>query len=159
AVALMGLHRLRDVDTSAVVAHFAAVGSLVAGAWLLVRAAGAGSPPMRTDPTTLALLLGVAVTGTVGQFCLTRAYALGVPTRVAVIGLSQVAFAMAFAGGIWGRVLSPMTLVGTAFVLAPTALLTARARRRLSDAARPEPTPPARTPRPSAPTRPVNAGV
>ncbi|RUL81576.1 DMT family transporter [Tautonia sociabilis] len=147
AVALMGLHRLRNVDTRAVVAHFAGVGTLVAGAWLLIRSVRGGAPVLPLDPVTLAMLAGVAVSGTIGQICLTRAYALGVPTRIAVIGLSQVAFAMAFDVWVWGRVLTPMTLLGFAFVLAPTALLTAVARRRLADVAQPspasEPSPPA----------------
>jgi drug/metabolite transporter (DMT)-like permease len=137
AVALMGLHRLRNVDTRAVVAHFAGVASLIAGAWLFVQASNGTSHLLRLDTLTLVLLLGVAVSGTLGQFCLTRAYALGVPTRVAVIGLSQVAFAMIFDIWIWGRVMTPMTLLGMAFVLGPTALLTAQARRRLRDVAQP----------------------
>lgn len=139
AIALMGLHRLRHVDTRAVVAHFAGVGSLIAGLWLAIRSIGAGAPVMQTDPTTLGLLLGVALSGTLGQICLTRAYALGVPTRVAVIGLSQVAFGMLADVWVWGRVLSPLTLLGFVLVLSPTALLTAIARRRLADVARPGP--------------------
>jgi drug/metabolite transporter (DMT)-like permease len=145
AVALMGLHRLRHIDTRAVVAHFAGVGSVIGGAWLAVRSLGSGAPLLQTDPTTLGLLLGVALSGTLGQICLTRAYALGVPTRVSVIGLSQIAFAMLFDVVLWGRVMSPLTLLGFAFVLAPTALLTAIARRRLADVTLPrtesEPTP------------------
>lgn len=137
AVALMGLHRLRHVDTRAVVAHFAGVASLIAGGWLLVQSANGTFHLIRLDALTLTLLLGVAISGTVGQFCLTRAYALGVPARVAVIGLSQVAFAMIFDVWVWGRVLTPMTLLGIAFVLAPTALMTALARRRLRDVALP----------------------
>ncbi|WP_152053209.1 DMT family transporter [Tautonia marina] len=138
AVALMGLHRLRNVDTRAVVAHFAGVASLIAGGWLLVQSSSGALHTMRLDPLTLLLLLGVAVSGTIGQFCLTKAYALGVPTRVAVIGLSQVAFAMCFDVWVWGRVLTPMTLLGMAFVLGPTALMTAQARRRLRDVALPQ---------------------
>ncbi|MEW4570470.1 DMT family transporter [Tautonia sp. JC769] len=150
AVALVGLHRLRNVDTRAVVAHFAGVASLIAGAWLLVQASNGTAHRLRPDLVTLALLLGVAVSGTLGQFCLTKAYALGVPTRVAVIGLSQVVFAMAFDLWIWGRVLTPMTLLGMAFVLGPTALLTTQARRRLRDVARPH-----RSPRAPAVPEPV----
>ncbi|QDV36137.1 DMT family transporter [Tautonia plasticadhaerens] len=161
AAALMGLHRLRHVDTRAVVAHFAGVGSLMAGLWLAIRSIGAGAPVVETDPTTLGLLLGVALSGTIGQMCLTRAYALGVPTRVAVIGLSQVAFGMIADVWIWGRVLTPLTLLGFALVLSPTALLTAIARRRLADVALPDPEagadhvpdptgPPCHAPRPAA---------
>ena len=139
AVALMGLHRLRGVDTRAVVAHFAAVGSLVAAGWLGVRWASGTVPTIGLDPTTLGMLLGVAVVGTVGQFCLTRAYALGAPTRVAVVGLSQVAFAMILDVAIWGRSMTPLTLLGFGLVLAPTAMLTGGARRRLAQVADPEP--------------------
>ena len=139
AVALMGLHRLRGVDTRAVVAHFAAVGSLVAAGWLGVRWASGSVPNVSLDPSTLGMLLGVAVVGTVGQFCLTRAYALGAPTRVAVVGLSQVAFAMILDVAIWGRSMTPLTLLGFGLVLAPTALLTGGARRKLAQATAPEP--------------------
>ncbi len=137
AVALMGLHRLRHVDTRAVVAHFAGVASVIAGGWLLVQVSNGALHGIRLDVLTLTLLLGVAISGTLGQFCLTRAYALGVPARVAVIGLSQVAFAMIFDVWVWGRVLTPLTVLGMAFVLAPTALMTTQARRRLRDVALP----------------------
>ena len=136
AVALLGLHRLRAVDTRAVVAHFAGVGSLVAGAWLLLRSGG--STPLRADAATFGLLLGVSLSGTLGQFCLTRAYSLGVPSRVAVVGLSQVAFAAMLDVWIWGRSLAPLTLAGFALVLTPTALMTTRARGRLAAFDRPE---------------------
>ena len=104
AVAMLGLHRLRGIDTRAVVADFAGTASLVAGGWLLARrgAFTSGVP----DAVTGIMLLGVGVTGTVGQFFLTRAYASGAPTRVSVIGLSQVVFAMILDAAIWGRTMS-----------------------------------------------------
>jgi drug/metabolite transporter (DMT)-like permease len=128
AVALMGLHRLRGVDYRAIMAHFAGVASLVSFAWLLVRG---GTDTSRTyDATTLALLLGVGATGTAGQVFLTKAFAAGVPARVAVVGLSQVAFAMGFDVIVWGRSLTPLTMLGFTLVLAPTAWLMSRPGRR-----------------------------
>jgi drug/metabolite transporter (DMT)-like permease len=139
AVALLGLHRLRHLDTRAVVAHFAGVATLVSLAWLATR------PQILTPallrPTTLLLLSGVAVSGTIGQFCLTRAYAMGTPARMSVIGLTQVVFAIGFDVVLWHRSLTPPILVGFALVLAPTAWLSGRARRRIARDNRPEATP------------------
>ena len=133
AVAMIGLHRLRAVDPRAIVAHFAGVASLVAGAWYLVGGpgGGAGVPAGAAgfDPITVLLLLGVGITGTVGQVFLTKAYAAGAPARVAVLGLTQVVFGLALDVIVWQRSLSPASLVGTVLVLAPTAWLMARSGR------------------------------
>ena len=137
AVAMIGLHRLRDIDTRAVVAHFAGVASLVAGIWLAVRwwgTAGASLSPTlaaaRVVPSVdligLAMLVGVGATGTLAQIFLTKAYAAGAPARVAVLSLTQVVFAMGFDVLLWNRVLAPAALVGTVLVLAPTAWLLCR---------------------------------
>jgi drug/metabolite transporter (DMT)-like permease len=119
AVAMLGLHRLRAVEAPAIVAHFAGVASLVAGAWMLL------SPrmyfPGGLDVTTAFMLLGVGITGTVGQFLLTKAYAHGLPARISVIGLVQVVFALGFDLVFWGRSVTPSTIVGLVLVLAPTA--------------------------------------
>ena len=128
AVAMLGLHRLKGVDTRAVVAHFAGVASAVAAAWLVLR--WGRLTPTRVDPATIALLLGVGVLGTLGQILLTRAYASATPSRVAVVGLTQVVFAMGFDVAIWGRTLDPLTLLGFALVLAPTTWLSLRSARK-----------------------------
>jgi drug/metabolite transporter (DMT)-like permease len=141
AVAMIGLHRLRGVDARAVVAHFAGVASLVAAVWLVARdglgpqapasVAGGGTVTASAfpaaGPVTLLLLLGVGVTGTVGQIFLTKAYAAGAPARVAVLGLTQVVFGMGFDVALWHRSLPPASLAGTVLVLAPTAWLLRRA--------------------------------
>jgi drug/metabolite transporter (DMT)-like permease len=129
AVAMLGLHRLRDLDPRAVVAHFAGVASLVAATWLVFRREALS--PRLLEPATLGLLLGVGITGTLGQVLLTRAYTAGAPSRVAVVGLSQVVFAMGFDVALWGRPLTPSTLAGFALVLAPTTWLSLRAARKL----------------------------
>jgi drug/metabolite transporter (DMT)-like permease len=128
AVAMIGLHRLRNVDTRAVVAHFAGVASLVAGGWYLARGPGAGDlATSRLDSATIVMLAGVGLTGTIGQVFLTKAYAAGTPARVAVLGLTQVVFGLGFDVLLWERALPPSALAGTVLVLAPTAWLLTRA--------------------------------
>jgi drug/metabolite transporter (DMT)-like permease len=144
AIAMLGLHRLRDIDPRAVVAHFAGVATVVVGtvlAWQSTALPGhataattatatavapAGLPGY--DPATLILLCGVGLTGTVGQVFLTRAYAAGMPSEVAVISLTQVIFALIFDITIWGRAMPPIALLGMALILAPTAWIMRRAR-------------------------------
>jgi len=129
AVAMIGLHRLRNIDSCAVVAHFSGVASMIAGVWLLIRGPGslvgvsnAGANPGQ-DPFTWLLLLGVAVAGTIGQLFLTRAYAEGAPARVSVLGLSQVVFGLGFDVLLWQRTMSLATMAGMILVVAPTAWL------------------------------------
>ncbi|GAC1310314.1 MAG: hypothetical protein NVSMB14_13780 [Isosphaeraceae bacterium] len=124
AAAMLGLHRLRDLDPKAIVAHFAGVATLISGVWAIFRRAQGSA--IVFDRTTVLLLLGVCVTGTIGQLFLTKAYTSGAPTRVAVIGLSQVVFAMIFDVAVFGRVLTPYSLLGFALVLGPTAVLARR---------------------------------
>lgn len=135
AVAMVNLHRLRGVDPRAVVAHFAGVATVILGGWALARwsqagpstsAAAAAGAAGAVDVTLVLMLAGVGLTGTVGQVFLTKAYAAGPPTRVAVLGLTQVVFGVGFDALVWRRALGPLTLAGTALVLAPTAWLLAR---------------------------------
>lgn len=128
AIAMLGLHRLRSVDARAVVAHFGGLASLVLTGWLAFRPPAMGMTSL--EPTVLLLLLGVGLTGTAGQVLLTRAFAAGAPSRVAVLSLTQVVFAMAYDVALQGRVLSPSTLLGFALVLVPTAWITLRAGLR-----------------------------
>jgi drug/metabolite transporter (DMT)-like permease len=127
AVAMLGLHRLRQIDPRAVVAHFAGVASLISLIWLVVRgdAFSGGS----LDPTTWLYLVGVGATGTLGQILLTKAYAAGSPAKIAVVGLTQVVFGMGFDVALWGRTLDPVALLGFALVLAPTTWLGLRSAR------------------------------
>ncbi|WP_165220858.1 DMT family transporter [Aquisphaera insulae] len=127
AIAMMGLHRLRQVDPRAVVAHFSGLASLVLLAWAPFH--GKLSGLLDVDPLTALMLLGVGVSGTVGQIFLTMAYAAGVPSRVAVLSLTQVVFGMMFDIVIDGRVLGPVTLAGFFLVLGPTAWITVRRGR------------------------------
>lgn len=117
SIAMMGLNRLGAIDPRAVVTHFSGVAALV-----MLPVITFGHPvewSALRDPVTLLLLLGVGVTGTIGQIFLTRAYAVGSAPRVAVIGMSQVAMGLIF-DILYRQKLPPMTsLAGMALVIGP----------------------------------------
>lgn len=118
--AMIGLHRLKHIDSRAIVVHFSLVSLLIA------LAAFGGfdrhlADAALSDPTTLLLLAGVGLSATVGQFLLTLAFTSGPPAQVAVVGLIQVAFGMLCDVVFWGQSFSLVTLAGTALVVGPTA--------------------------------------
>lgn len=128
AIALLGLHRLKKLHTTAVVAHFSAVSLLVsvAAVWMLPFEAAATQPGW----WEFSLLLGVGVSATSGQILLTKAFAAGPPARVSVVGLSQVAFTMFFDLLFLHRAFSPLSLLGFALILGPTCwVLVARSNK------------------------------
>lgn len=125
AVAMLGLHRLQDVDPRAIVVHFSAVGLFVC-AMLFPRFAGPAPSAGLADFSTLLMLLGIGLSATVGQVMLTKAFAAGPAAKVSVVGLSQVVFAVAFDRLFWGRSFDPLTILGMTLVLAPTAWLMLR---------------------------------
>jgi drug/metabolite transporter (DMT)-like permease len=125
AVAMLGLHRLKGIAPSAIVAHFSGVASLFVAAACLV----GGPPPLGPlrQGDSLLLLLGVGVSATLGQLCLTRAFTAGEPAKVSVVGLAQVVFALVLDSLFAESPLqNPTTLAGIGLVLAPTAWVMAR---------------------------------
>ena len=134
ALAMIGLHRLRNVDSRAVVAHFAGVATIIAGIWLILRIVITGVPLGPFDGTSALMVLGVGIFGTLGQVFLTKAYAAGAPARVAVLGLTQVVFGLGFDVLIWRRSLPLSSILGTLLILGPTAWLIARASARPTQA-------------------------
>ena len=126
AVAMIGLHQVKEVDPRAIVAHFSGValaGCIVA---LFVFPT---SGPLVLDLKTAALLLGVGLSATIGQLFLTKAFTAGPPARVSVIGLTQVGFTMLLEIVFWQRTFSGLTLLGISLVVAPTAWTLLRSRR------------------------------
>jgi drug/metabolite transporter (DMT)-like permease len=119
AVAMLGLNRLNDVDPRAIVVHFSGVSALacVACLFLFDRHFELASLGVRE----ILMLLGIGVSATTGQLCLTKAFASGPPTRVSLVGLTQIPLAMLFDVVFWGHALGIATLAGTALVLGPTA--------------------------------------
>jgi drug/metabolite transporter (DMT)-like permease len=120
AVAMLGLHRLQDLNTLAIVVHFSGVAFVFCTATLFL----APGPPGWAEalaPGTFLRLLGVGVAATVGQFFLTRAFAAGPPAKVSVVGLTQIVFAMGLEVLLRDRSFDLSTLVGIGLVVAPTA--------------------------------------
>jgi drug/metabolite transporter (DMT)-like permease len=129
ALAMLGLHQLAYIDTRAVVVHFSAVATLfcVAAFFLFER------DPSRhniLDGSTGMMLLGMGITATVGQLCLTKAFTEGPPAKVSVVGLTQVVFAMGFDLFWFDQSFGWLTLAGIALILAPTAWLLLRPAKR-----------------------------
>jgi drug/metabolite transporter (DMT)-like permease len=70
------------------------------------------------------MLIGIGVAATFGQVFLTKAFAAGPPTKVSVVALTQIVFALILEMLFLGRSdYNPATLLGMGLVLAPTAWL------------------------------------
>jgi drug/metabolite transporter (DMT)-like permease len=122
AVAMIGLHRLTNIDVRAVVVHFSAVATLFAiSTFFLFPLNHAIGEYL--DAKILLMLFGVGVSATVGQVLLTKAFTAGNAAKVSVVALSQVGFAMLFDVLFWARSFSAESLAGMALVVLPTAWL------------------------------------
>ncbi len=130
-VALINLHRVKHIDTRAVVAHFSAVATVLSlFVWIFLPV----SPPVDViDRASVLRLLGVGLAATLGQICLTMAFSTGAPARVSVVGLSQVVVAVIAKFIIEGRIPTPGSMLGMSLVVASTIWVI------LSDSARREP--------------------
>ncbi len=133
AFAMMGLNRLRGLDSRAIVVHFSAVAALTCLASYFVFGHTTVSP-FAVEPSTLWLLLGVGVSATLGQLCLTKAFASSnAPAKVSVINLSQIVFVMVIESLIGSYSLEWYSMVGTLLIVAPTAWLLLRNRQALAE--------------------------
>lgn len=124
AVAMMGLHKLQDVDPWAIVVHFSGVSILFCLATFLFPLDEA--PATNLDAPALLMLLGVGVAATIGQLCLTKAYAAGSPSRIAVVGLSQVVFSLILDSILWPDPFDWQKLLGVFLVVVPVGWLVLR---------------------------------
>lgn len=125
AVAMLGLHRLHGMDTRAIVFHFSSV-SLLFSLSAMHFIPATATPAVTWQLATILMLLGVGITATLGQVCLTKAFTLGDPSKVAAVGLSQVGFGVVIEVLLWGRRFEWPTILGMALVLSPTAWLMLR---------------------------------
>lgn len=124
AVVMLGLHHLRNLNSLAIVVHFSGVATIVCVAYTAVTAAAMPLDRSRlAEPATLALLFGVAVFATIGQIAMTKAFSFGPPQKLAIIGLSQVVFALLFDLLLWDHSPDLMTFAGIVLVVAPVAWL------------------------------------
>jgi drug/metabolite transporter (DMT)-like permease len=134
SVSMIGLNRLGGVDARAVVTHFSGVATVFTVGFMLLSGGRVDYAPLG-DARTLALLLGVGLSATVGQLAMTRAFALGNPSRVSVVGLMQIVFALVFDLLFWRRQFGPLVVLGIALVVAPSAWLMLRSPLRRQSAA------------------------
>jgi drug/metabolite transporter (DMT)-like permease len=122
AVGMIGLNRLKGVDPRAVVVHFAIVSTVVCLGFFLMTGAEFSYGTLN-DKALIFMLAGVGIMGTIGQLGQTRAFALGHPSKVAVVGLTQIVFACVLDRLLWGQHFDALTISGILLVLAPTAWL------------------------------------
>jgi drug/metabolite transporter (DMT)-like permease len=126
ALAMIGLHRLKGIDTRAVVVHF----HTVALSFALVTFFWVGREKTSSLPSGLPLLelFGVGVFATFGQLFLTLAFTHGDPAKVAVVGLTQIVFTLLLDFLVLGHSLETTKLLGVPLVVGPTAWLMLRRR-------------------------------
>lgn len=117
-VALINLHRVKHLDTRAVVTHFSAVATALSFlVWILVPLP---ATTQTYDEYSILRLIWIGVAATIGQLCLTMAFSRGAPARVSVVGLSQVVVAVIAKGILEGRFPSFGSLVGMILIVAAT---------------------------------------
>lgn len=127
AVAMLGLHQLHEIDPRAIVVHFSGVSFVVCVAACFALPMSE-VPAFWSDPAIAGMMIAMGFVGTVGQVCLTKAFAAGDPAKVSVVGLSQVAFGVVFDVLIWQRTFTPLKIVGMSLIMAPTVWLLLRRR-------------------------------
>jgi drug/metabolite transporter (DMT)-like permease len=136
AVVMLGLNKLSSIPPRAIVLHFSIVSTVAMGAVYLATAPK-GPIGAFADARGMGLLLGMGFLGTVGQIALTNAFATGDPSKVSVVGLSELIFGVIYDRALWHRQFGAVTLVGIALVAAPTAWLLATGRRARAGSAEP----------------------
>lgn len=135
SVSMIGLNRLGGVDARAVVTHFSGVATVFTLLFILLLGGHVDSEPLR-DSKTLAFLFGVGLTGALAQLLMTKAFALGSPSKVSVVGLMQIIFALIFDLLLWRRNFDALVTLGIALVFAPSAWLMLRDPLRRDEAIR-----------------------
>jgi drug/metabolite transporter (DMT)-like permease len=118
AVALIGLHKVKDVDARAVVTHFSAVSTVISG--LIWFSVPSSSETISNNPNAWFRLVAVGITAVLGQLFLTKAFATGIPARVSVVGLSQVAFAAVYQWTAKGNLPTAQSFLGMMLVVGAT---------------------------------------
>lgn len=131
AVAMLGLHRLHDIDARAIVVHFSAVSTLFIVTAIVIRH-DFPLEQLTSQRVVPWLLLAVGSTATVGQLFLTRAFAAGSPSKVSVVALSQVVMVMGMEQCVEPQALNLVTILGMVLIMAPTAWVLWRNRRTMA---------------------------
>ena len=122
AIAMIGLNRLSRVDARAVVTHFSGVSTVCCLLYFFLTGASVDYGKL-SEAGLVVMLVGVGLAGTFGQLGMTRAFALGHPSKVAVVGLTQIVFGYLFDSIIWRHTPNVVTAAGVVLVAAPAAWL------------------------------------
>lgn len=131
ATAVLGIHRLAGVDPWAIMVHFSLLSTAVSAGVLFATAT-----PSMPPAGSLLPLLGIGATGTLGQVGLTRAFVTGNPSRVALVGLSQIVFGVLIEAALgWRKAWDLRTVAGMLLVAAPVAFLLVRQAGELREGA------------------------
>lgn len=139
AVVVIGLNLLQNVPSQAVVVHFSGVATafcLALMPWTGVEA----SHFTTLSPWIWIKLIGLGFFASIGQILLTKSFAIGPASKVAVVALSQVVFCYVFELGLLGRRFQWQSLAGMMLIVVPTAWMLLRGE--VSRAARAQPVPP-----------------
>jgi drug/metabolite transporter (DMT)-like permease len=120
SVAMIGLHKLRGVNPNAIVVHFSLVATVASSSAFFLFERRTDAIPFY-DLSVAGLLLGVGLTASIGQMCLTRAFTTGDAAKVSVVGLSQVVFTLIIDVVFTGHEVTTIAFIGTLLILIPTA--------------------------------------
>ncbi|MGQ0587463.1 MAG: DMT family transporter [Gammaproteobacteria bacterium] len=124
AAAMVSIRRIADTEPAPrIVFYFSLLSTLIAAvplawSWSAVPAG------------MLALLVGVGVLATLGQLCLTRAYALAPAARIGAFTYVAVVFGGLIGWGLWGEQPDAVTFAGMALVIGCCLLAGWRTRAR-----------------------------
>ncbi len=122
ALAMIGLHKIKGIATQAIVIHFSGLATLIC-LFVLPFSPNLTSLVSDMNYTILLLLFGIGISATIGQNFLTMAFSCGIPTKVSVVGLSQVVFAVIGDIIFWQKPLGLAEFIGMLLILFPTAWL------------------------------------
>jgi drug/metabolite transporter (DMT)-like permease len=132
AIVMLGLHKLRHIPSLAIVVHFSTVATIACVGFAFATPLLFPDWPLDwstlSNPNVLLLLAAVGGLATLGQIAMTRAFGIGRPQGLAVVGLTQVVFAFGFDLAIWKYSFAFGEAAGLLLVLAPVAWLVARRR-------------------------------
>ena len=112
ACAMVSIRRISDTEPAPrIVFYFVAMATIISAVPML----WAWQTP---DATTLLLLIGAGLTATVGQLCLTHAYALAPAARVGPFTYSAVIFSALIAWILWDERMDAWSALGSLLVIA-----------------------------------------
>jgi drug/metabolite transporter (DMT)-like permease len=128
AAAMVSIRRIADTEPAVrIVFYFSVISTLIAA----VPLAWSWRP---VPGPALALLVGIGVLATLGQLCLTRAYALAPAARIGAFTYVTVVFGGLTGWALWGERPDPASLAGMALVVACCLLAGWRPARRVAPA-------------------------